>query len=252
MPPFVLRYFLLLLGTIGVVQPSDAQTLFQGVVVEDSSRSPIRRYPVALVRLLPFGESVAGRTKTDDRGLFQLRADKAGAYRLEFGDSLTLTYGPIDSVTVDTVILRQYAIRPLGDLSRKTLLEYHVEKPIVQLNGRILYPDALRQRGICGEVLASFVVDTLGRADMMTFTILHSTDSLFSRAVREGVSASQFQPAVMHGRAVSDRVQQPFVFTIVEGRSSVVSWSLTPLYTRDTLDLNSQPDVPHPSCWSRR
>ncbi|MGQ0538038.1 MAG: hypothetical protein ACT4R6_03750 [Gemmatimonadaceae bacterium] len=46
-----------------------AQT-FQGIVLEDSSRIAIRRYPVALVQFLPRGEAVVARTKTDGRGLF--------------------------------------------------------------------------------------------------------------------------------------------------------------------------------------
>lgn len=228
-----------------VCQTAQSQTFFQGVVLEDSSRVPVRRYPVALVRFLPRGEAVVARAKTDARGLFQLMTDKAGVYQLEFGDTLIgITYGPVDTVSADSTLLRHYVIRPPPDLSSRVLLEYHVEEPVTQLGARIWYPDDLRQRGVCGEVLASFVVDTLGRAEMATFRVLQSTDSLFSRAVRDGVANSRYKPARLHSRAVRQLVEQPFAFSMAEPRD------ISPVFPkRDSL--TAEPYVPHPTCWSQ-
>ena len=46
------------------------------------------------------------------------------------------------------------------------------------------YPDMLRSANVEGEVLAQFVVDTTGRADMSTFKVLKSTHDLFTNAVK--------------------------------------------------------------------
>ncbi len=242
----VLSPALMLLAAVGLCDVAQAQ-VFQGAVLEDSSRLVIRRYPVALVRFLPRGEAVVARTKTDDRGLFQLIADRPGIFQIEFGDSLTgITYGPVDTVSVDTLVVRQYVVRPAADLPRRVFLEYHVDEPVTQISSSVRYPVELRERGICGRVLAQFVVDTLGNAQMATFRILRSTDSLFSRAVREGINRSRFKPARFRDRAVLQLVQQPFEFTVTTGR--VV---YAPGYPkRDTFP--PEPELPHHSCWSHK
>lgn len=92
-----------------------------------------------------------------------------------------------------------------------------VEQPAVAVPGSSppAYPEALRRAGVEGEVLASFVVDTVGRADMGTFVVQRATHELFSRAVREAVSRQRFVPARVGGRPVRQLVLQPFAFTIV-------------------------------------
>lgn len=95
-------------------------------------------------------------------------------------------------------------------------MEHQVERP-ARVEGSAsapVYPDALRRAGVEGDVLVSFVVDTLGRADMGTFTVLRSTHDLFARAVRHAVSAQRFGPAETGGRRVRQLVQQPFAFSI--------------------------------------
>jgi protein TonB len=63
-------------------------------------------------------------------------------------------------------------------------------------------------------VLAQFVVDTLGRADMSTFHVLKSTDSLFTQAVYAALPRYQFTPAELGGRNVRQLVQMPFQFNV--------------------------------------
>jgi protein TonB len=77
------------------------------------------------------------------------------------------------------------------------------------------YPDAMRRAGVEGMVLVSYVVDTLGRADMSTFAVVRSSHDLFAQAVRRAVARMTFRPATVAGRAVRQLVQQPFSFAIV-------------------------------------
>lgn len=77
-----------------------------------------------------------------------------------------------------------------------------------------VYPDALRRAGVEGEVLVSFVVDTLGRAEPSSFTVLRATHELFAQAVRAAVARQRFDPARVGSRAVRQLVQQLFSFTI--------------------------------------
>jgi TonB family protein len=74
------------------------------------------------------------------------------------------------------------------------------------------YPDSLQRSGRTGRVLAEFVVDTTGRAEMDTFGVVLSTDRLFTDAVRRAVSAARFIPARLDGKAVRQLMQIPFTF----------------------------------------
>ena len=76
------------------------------------------------------------------------------------------------------------------------------------------YPDILRQAGVEGEVLAQFVVDTSGRAEMNSYKVLKTTHELFGNAVKNALPGMRFIPAEVGGRKVRQLVQQPFTFAI--------------------------------------
>jgi protein TonB len=67
-----------------------------------------------------------------------------------------------------------------------------------------------------GEVLAQFVVDTTGRADMSTFKVLKSSHELFTQSVRNVLPNMRFYPAEIGGRKVKQMVQQPFTFALTK------------------------------------
>lgn len=94
--------------------------------------------------------------------------------------------------------------------------ELQVEQPVRLLPGTAgpSYPEMLRTAGIDGAVLAQFVVDTLGRADVSTFTALRSDNALFTTAVRNALGRMRFIPAQAGGRKVAQLVQQPFQFSV--------------------------------------
>ena len=63
--------------------------------------------------------------------------------------------------------------------------EFQVEKRVA-VDSAVAphYPDVLKATKLNGEVLAQFIVDTTGRADMSSFKVLRSTHDLFTQAVR--------------------------------------------------------------------
>jgi periplasmic protein TonB len=74
----------------------------------------------------------------------------------------------------------------------------------------------LRSANVEGEVLAQFVVDTTGRADMSTFKILKSSHDLFTNSVRSVLPNMRFYAAEIGGRKVKQLVQMPFQFTLTK------------------------------------
>lgn len=102
---------------------------------------------------------------------------------------------------------------PQGD---QPYFDFQVEKPVVMAPGAQgpAYPDMLRTAGIEGQVLAQFVVDTTGRADMGTFKALKSDNDLFTTAVKNALQRMRFLPAEVGGRKVKQLVQQPFQFSL--------------------------------------
>jgi protein TonB len=99
----------------------------------------------------------------------------------------------------------------------KTYFDFQVEKPAAQApnSATPVYPDILRQAGVEGEALVSFVVDTSGRVDLATFKVVRATHDLFASAVRNALPRMRFIPATVGDRRVRQLVQQPFSFAIV-------------------------------------
>ncbi|GJG85782.1 hypothetical protein tb265_09630 [Gemmatimonadetes bacterium T265] len=84
------------------------------------------------------------------------------------------------------------------------------------------YPDALRAKGVQGEVLVEFTVDTTGRADTTTFTVVETSHPLFTQSVREALPLMRFTPAVAHGRHVRQLVRLPMKFKLLEGEKASI------------------------------
>ena len=76
------------------------------------------------------------------------------------------------------------------------------------------YPARLRAAGIEGVVMAEFVVDTLGRAELDGLRFPVSANPLFDASVREALARYRFQPGEIAGRKVRTRVQLPFEFRL--------------------------------------
>jgi protein TonB len=105
---------------------------------------------------------------------------------------------------------------PVVQNNDQPFYDFQVEKPVVMAPGSQgpAYPDMLRTAGIEGTVLAQFVVDTTGRADMSTFKALKSDNDLFTTSVKNALQRMRFLPAEVGGRKVKQLVQQPFQFSL--------------------------------------
>ncbi len=99
--------------------------------------------------------------------------------------------------------------------SNQTYFSYQVDRQAaLKEGGEVHYPDLLRAAKVTGEVVAQFVVDTDGRADMSTFKVLKSSHDLFTKAVRQSVATGLYTPADIQGHPVKQVLQQPFVFRL--------------------------------------
>ena len=100
-------------------------------------------------------------------------------------------------------------------VSDQPYFEFQVEKQVAATPGNAAprYPDMLRSANVEGEVLAQFVVDTTGRAEMNTFKVLKSSHDLFTNSVKSALANMKFYPAEVGGRKVKQLVQMPFVFS---------------------------------------
>ncbi|MDQ6611738.1 MAG: energy transducer TonB [Gemmatimonadota bacterium] len=104
---------------------------------------------------------------------------------------------------------------PQGD---QPYFEFQVEKPVVSAPGSPgpVFPDMLKSAGVEGQVLAQFVVDTTGRAEVNTFKVLKSDHQLFELAVKNALPRMRFLPAEVGGKKVKQLVQQPFQFSLTK------------------------------------
>ena len=94
--------------------------------------------------------------------------------------------------------------------------ELQVEQPAEPLEGNRLpdFPAPLRQAGIEGTVMAQFVVRADGTVDAASIRILSASHPGLTDPVRDAIPELRYRPARVRGRAVSQLVQQPFVFSL--------------------------------------
>src|SRR5262249_51137390 len=102
--------------------------------------------------------------------------------------------------------------------SDQPFFSYEVEKMARPLNTPApVYPSILKQTKVTGKVLVQFVVDTSGRADMSTFKVVESTNSLFDIEIKKVLPKYTFAPAEIGARKVPMYVQLPFEFKLDGG-----------------------------------
>ena len=189
-----------------------AQPMIAGRVVDRLTDLPLGQVAVELIATT--SEAVLDTAVTTDRGLFTLVAPRAGTYRVRFSSADAGTHVSDSLVVADGEYLaREFPI----DRWRREFSEFEVDKGVVPARGSAFprFPDDLRAQRIGGCVIASFVVDTTGRADRGTLRILKYSDREFVRAVWDALPQMRFEPAEINHRKVAQRVVQPFTFTIV-------------------------------------
>jgi protein TonB len=96
------------------------------------------------------------------------------------------------------------------------VIDEHLVDRVPRVIGRApepRYPTALRESGIQGRVVAEFVVDTLGRAEMDGLK-LDAAHPLLGESVRAVLPRYRFTPGEAAGGKVRTRVQLPFDFAL--------------------------------------
>jgi periplasmic protein TonB len=103
-----------------------------------------------------------------------------------------------------------------GPVSDQPYFDFQVEKQAGSVPGSPTpeYPDMLKNAGVEGQVLAQFVVDTSGKADVSTFKVLKSDHEAFTDAVKRALPRMRFYAAEIGGHKVKQLVQEPFVFNL--------------------------------------
>ena len=198
---------LLVCGSVGRSQ----QTVVAGMVVDRATRAPLAKISVELIATT--GDAVVDTAVTERDGVFSLAAPRAGAYRVRF--NLAASTHVSDSLVVadGDYLTREFVLDP----TQRDYSEIEVDKPVLPARGSIspYYPDVMRNQGIDGCVLATFIVDTTGRADRGTLRILKYSHREFVRAVWDALPRMRFVPAELRGHKVPQKVSQPFNFSIL-------------------------------------
>lgn len=193
------------------ISSSAAGQLVMGRVRNKQGGVPLRQIEVDLVRDTTAVSEPFARATTDTGGVFYLDAPKAGTYRLAF--VLPTKTMLSDALTVGSTELQREFVLDVHDEER-TYFEFQVWSGVKPLPDQPTprYPESMRKSGIQGEVLAQFVVDTTGHADMSTFKVLRSTAIEFTNSVRATLPQISFVPAQLENRKVRQLVQMPFNF----------------------------------------
>lgn len=98
----------------------------------------------------------------------------------------------------------------------QAFLDYQVDEPAQAQPGspEPTYPPPLKARGVEGEAVVTFVVDSTGHAEVPTFAVVRSTDSLFVNAVKDALPSMRFLPAMVGNKKVRQLVQLRYPFTL--------------------------------------
>jgi hypothetical protein len=179
-----------------------------------AGKAPLRNLEVDLVPDTGAVSVVLARATTDSGGAFFIDAPSLGTYRLLFKIANTpMLTTPIPLMSASEVVQREFRVEIPAP---RDYIGVEVEQSVRQKSGGTAprYPDELRAADVEGEVLAQFVVDTTGKADMQTFKVLRSPDPQFTASVRLAVPYLDFYPAQLAGRRVRQVVLLPFLFCL--------------------------------------
>jgi hypothetical protein len=98
--------------------------------------------------------------------------------------------------------------------SDHAFLRFQVQRGATLIRGTRVpeYPGRLRANSMAGLAWARFIVDSTGRVDTHSITIVSSTLSQISQAIETGLDDTRFRPAQIDGRNVAEVVDIEFRF----------------------------------------
>ena len=201
-----------------VATPALAQGYVGGYAIDSATSAPL---PCLEVALLDTAGRVVSRQLTAGDGMFQLDAPPRGQYRLRFGlwfhEPLV---GPSEELEPTMERARKYALafraaRPgQGQHSRgDTAMDAPPGPPRNPRATPLRYPDGLRIRGLEGQVVVHYVVDSAGYVVPGSLNVVKSTHPEFTAEVRRFLHAVHWQPARLDRRPVCALIRDmPFNF----------------------------------------
>jgi TonB family protein len=113
------------------------------------------------------------------------------------------------------------------------------------------YPMLLRIARMSGNVVASFVVDTLGRVTPASVEIVRASNSQFATAVLQSIPDLRFTPAVgRNGRKVAQLMRESVEFRLLKGGMTQVGVRADGCTLANAADLTDVPACASPPLWS--
>lgn len=89
------------------------------------------------------------------------------------------------------------------------------DSPVIVHFPQPVYPPALKSAGVEGVVQAIYVVDTLGRVEPGSITIVTTDHPFMAESVRTALRGARFQPGRVRGTAVRSLVRQTVRFSLM-------------------------------------
>jgi len=88
------------------------------------------------------------------------------------------------------------------------------QQPVPRFRAQPVYPFEMKRQGISAEVLVEFICDSGG--EVRDAHVVKSDNHAFDTAALDAIYKWKFRAGKKGGRAVSARMQQPFVFSIAD------------------------------------
>ena len=197
--------------TLFAALSAGAQTV-QGTLVGEKTHQPIGN---AHVTLVDDSDHVAAAATTDSAsGTFYLTAAGKGQYRVRVlvGHG-GVTNTPLFQLDSDQTVERTIVAPDWPIAYLRAFLPDDVTIPArLEPRQSPRYPDAARAKEKAGAAVLRFVVDSNGRVDPSTLTVVSSDDPLFAQSIANFAVSAHFTPATISGAPVAQVYELPVDF----------------------------------------
>ncbi len=197
-------------------------TLIAGAVIA-TLQPPAARGPAHVaVRVVYTPPPVPDAPPPPVPSLAGLAAPAIGAPRLAIPTTVPTVIPPPARVPFDPSLFAADSVRveritpaPAGTGPGDVYAEQWVPQPPEMIaHPAVRYPELLRQAGVEGRVVVEAVIDTSGRVEPGSVTVVLSSNPRFDAPARDVVAASRFRPGRINGRPVRVRVHVPVAFQV--------------------------------------
>jgi outer membrane biosynthesis protein TonB len=128
---------------------------------------------------------------------------------------------------------------PEGITADPTGLLRDTSDPLTRLGPR--FPREFMGKGIIGESVVAFVIDTTGRVELETASFLNTSRPEFEKAVCEFLPTARFQPFVVLDRKWRVLLVESFAFNTLEMRDTASLHAASALSARSQEEFSTEP-----------